>query len=92
MKIGDLKAYSNDAAFIKDDFASDRGGGKIAKEKLAVRAAAEETRYITEAEKEFFIKLFPESAEIIKRHTLFNRNGRIHSPNLDVGRIIDGKA
>lgn len=46
---------------------------------------------ITKKEKQFFIKMFPESEEQIRNHELFNRNGKINNPNIYKGSIVDGK-
>lgn len=46
---------------------------------------------ITGSERQFFIRMFPESEEQIKNHVLFNRNGKINTPNINKGSIVDGR-
>lgn len=46
---------------------------------------------ITKSERKFFMKLFPESSEQLEKHQIFNRSGRVDSPALSKGRIIDGR-
>ena len=46
---------------------------------------------ITQTERDFFIKMFPESSEQLSNHILFNRNGRIQNYALAKGTIVDGR-
>ncbi|MFN3305777.1 MAG: hypothetical protein ACK42Z_01180 [Candidatus Kapaibacteriota bacterium] len=46
---------------------------------------------ISQQEREYFIKKFPESAHKIENHILFNRNGKIQSYSYAKGLIIDAK-
>ncbi len=46
---------------------------------------------ITKAEREFFAKMFPESAQRIENHILFDRNGRLQSKDVAKGTIIDAR-
>lgn len=47
---------------------------------------------VSNKERDFFIKLFPESSEQLSRHVLFNRNGKLQQQPIMKGLIIDGKA
>ncbi len=47
---------------------------------------------VSHKERDFFIKLFPESSEQLSRHVLFNRNGQLQQQPISKGLIIDGKA
>ncbi|MGQ9819214.1 MAG: hypothetical protein ACUVQ1_04730 [Candidatus Kapaibacteriales bacterium] len=46
---------------------------------------------ITKQERYFFVKLFPESAQKLENHILFNRNGRLLNGSLPKGAIIDAR-
>lgn len=46
---------------------------------------------ISKSERQFFIKMFPENEEQIKNHVLFNKSGRINTPNINKGSIVDGR-
>ena len=46
---------------------------------------------ITNQERKFFVKMFPESEEQIKNHVLFNRNGKVQNTNVYKGSLVDGK-
>jgi hypothetical protein len=46
---------------------------------------------ISKSERQFFIKMFPDNAEQIMNHQLFNKNGRINTPNINKGSIVDGR-
>lgn len=35
--------------------------------------------------------MFPESSEQIEKHVIFNRNGKVTTPNLSKGSIVDGR-
>jgi len=48
-------------------------------------------KIITKQERKYFIKMFPESSAIIENHVLFNRNGKVTSPQISKGMIVDGK-
>ncbi|MDT7924047.1 MAG: hypothetical protein RRA60_04615 [Chlorobiota bacterium] len=44
------------------------------------------------AERELFIRLFPESAPYIARHVLFTREGRVQEPDIYKGLFVDVRA
>jgi len=46
---------------------------------------------ITKTERDFFINMFPENTEQLQKHILFNQNGKIHTPNISKGTIVDGR-
>lgn len=48
-------------------------------------------KVITKKEREFFVNMFPENAEQIQRHVLFNKSGRTSSPSIYKGTIVDGR-
>lgn len=48
-------------------------------------------KVITKQERKYFMNMFPESQEIIEKHVLFNRNAKIQSPEIQKGRLIDGR-
>lgn len=48
-------------------------------------------KILDQKEREFFIKMFPESSQKIENHVLFNRNGKVQSYSYAKGLIIDAK-
>jgi len=46
---------------------------------------------ISRQERDFFIKMFPESSQKIENHVLFNRNGKVQSYTYAKGMIVDAK-
>lgn len=52
---------------------------------------ADPENIVTKNERDFFIKLFPDNSDQISRHVLFNRNGRLQSPEINKGMIVDGR-
>lgn len=46
---------------------------------------------ITKTERDFFINMFPENTEQLRKHILFNQNGKVHTPNISKGTIVDGR-
>lgn len=48
-------------------------------------------KLITSQERRFFKKMFPESAQQIENHILFNRNGKVNTPAVTKGTIVDGR-
>ncbi|MGB9771288.1 MAG: hypothetical protein ACPLX7_04830 [Candidatus Kapaibacteriota bacterium] len=51
----------------------------------------DQNKIISQQEREFFIKMFPESSQKIENHILFNRNGKVQSYSYAKGLIIDAK-
>ncbi|MGE5479315.1 MAG: hypothetical protein ACM3U1_02700 [Chloroflexota bacterium] len=47
---------------------------------------------ISKPERDFFVKLFPESGERIQNHVIFNRNGRLQPAYAAKGVLLDGLA
>lgn len=48
-------------------------------------------KIINPEERDFFVKMFPDSSSQIEKHVLFNRNGRLQVTNISKGMIIDGR-
>lgn len=48
-------------------------------------------KIISQQEREFFVKMFPESSQKIENHILFNRNGKVQSYSYAKGLIIDAR-
>lgn len=46
---------------------------------------------LSDNEKQFFKKIFPESKESLDRHVVFNRNGRVQSKSFSLGTLLDAK-
>ena len=101
MNIAALNVYNNpmitkslDKPGIADSPIKTIGKTEISENESAKAAAGiseASSNLITGAERDFFIKMFPENSEQIKRHVVFNRNGRLQTPNIDKGSIIDGR-
>lgn len=51
----------------------------------------DQNKILDQQEREFFIKMFPESSQKIENHVLFNRNGKVQSYSYAKGLIIDAK-
>lgn len=51
----------------------------------------DQNKIISPQEREFFVKMFPESSQKIENHILFNRNGKVQSYSYAKGLIIDAK-
>lgn len=55
--------------------------------------ASSQDKILTQKERDFFIKMFPDNSEQIQNHVLFNRNGKIQNSNTySKGIIFDGLA
>lgn len=59
--------------------------------KVAENAAADSRSVVSRSERNFFIRMFPESAQQLENHVLFNRNGRVTTPAISKGMIVDGR-
>lgn len=46
---------------------------------------------LSDNEKNFFKKIFPESSESLDRHVVFNRNGKVQSKTFSLGTMLDAK-
>jgi hypothetical protein len=46
---------------------------------------------ISQKEREYFIKLFPENYNSLQKHIVFNRNGKLNTLTINKGVILDGK-
>ena len=46
---------------------------------------------LSQTERDFFVKIFPDNSSKIENHVLFNRKGRLQSVNIMKGTIIDGR-
>jgi hypothetical protein len=46
---------------------------------------------ISTSERNYFKKLFPENADQIEKHIVFNRNARVQTQSITKGLIFDGK-
>lgn len=65
------------------------------KQNSAVKAGEQSTTgdrsLVSRSERNFFIRMFPESAQQLENHVLFNRNGRVTTPAISKGMIVDGR-
>ena len=46
---------------------------------------------LSDNEKNFFKKMFPESTASLDRHVVFNRNGKVQSKAFSLGTLLDAK-
>ncbi|MEJ5287171.1 MAG: hypothetical protein CH6_1279 [Candidatus Kapaibacterium sp.] len=51
----------------------------------------DQNKILSPQEREFFVKMFPESSQKIENHVLFNRNGKVQSYSYAKGLIVDAK-
>jgi hypothetical protein len=65
--------------------------GNIIQERISSVSMSGHDKIISKNERDFFINLFPENSEQLQKHTLFNQNGRLQSPNINKGQIVDGR-
>jgi hypothetical protein len=59
--------------------------------KLASVELQNSDKIINSEERNFFVKMFPDSSAQIERHVLFNRNGRLQVSSFSKGIFVDGK-
>lgn len=91
--INPLRAYTK---YIEEKDYSDNNANnlpdiqkpKINKEELSLKNPNE---LLSSKEREFFVKLFPESSDQIEKHILFNKNGKLQSVPISKGMIVDGR-
>ncbi len=55
------------------------------------QSTIEHDKILSQTEREFFIKMFPESSEQIKNHVLFTNKGKLKTAAIHKGMIVDGK-
>lgn len=46
---------------------------------------------LTKKERTFFKQLFPENSDLIEKHVLFTRNGKLKTTEMSKGMIVDGR-
>jgi len=46
---------------------------------------------ITQKERDFFIKMFPDNQQQLEKHVIFNSSGRLQTHSYSKGIIIDGR-
>ena len=96
-----LRAYNDPTVMYQNDVKNDKnltgasasniGQLKETAVKLAAVDFNNSDKIINPEERNFFIKLFPDSSAQIERHVLFNRNGRLTQSNISKGIIVDGR-
>ena len=96
MNISAIRAYSEPIQKTENENLNQNGGlNKVNTsndESKANGNNSNRTRnLITQNEREFFIKLFPESSAQLERHELFNRNGKITASGISKGIYFDGR-
>ncbi len=98
MKVSSVESYINNV--YTQGLNTNRVNGGIAKAKQTEKTSETQTQQadsgktkdlISQQEREFFKSMFPESSEQIDKHVIFNRNGKVSTPNLSKGSIVDGR-
>ncbi len=91
MKISPTKPYEDkiikETAFTRNVNET----SEASKENTNVARNANENFILSKQERDYFIDMFPESSERLRSHKLFNNNGKVNSPNLYKGMIVDGR-
>lgn len=93
MKIDTFKAYS-DVLYPKVGTNKVSDGNSLPQKQNAELKTGKENNngsVLTQNERDFFIKMFPQNSEQIQNHVVFNRNGKLQSSNTSKGLIIDGR-
>jgi hypothetical protein len=93
MKVDTLKPYTNSvypnniANRVSDGYTypENRSSG------LSSSGEGNSSNILTQKERDFFVKMFPQNSEQIQNHVVFNRNGKLQSSNVSKGVIIDGR-
>ncbi len=98
MKVSSVESYINNV--YTQGLNTNRVNGGITKAKQTEKTSETQTQQadsgktkdlISQQEREFFKSMFPESSEQIDKHVIFNRNGKVSTPNLSKGSIVDGR-
>jgi hypothetical protein len=94
MSISAIRAYTNPAVNgAKDSKSVSRN--YESKDNAVARSLPEQANpqnsLITKKERDFFIRLFPENAEQLEKHVVFNRNGRLQTAGTSKGILVDGR-
>jgi hypothetical protein len=98
MKIPSINAYRD---MIYSDPVQPVGGGKdpleritdkdIPRKENGTAKLRSDGNLITQKERDFFIKMFPENQQQLEKHVVFNSNGRLQTHTYSKGIIIDGR-
>lgn len=91
MTVSTLNPYSKQALDFRGVSTEKSQSLKNNNSALNIGAQSKKNELISNDEKTFFVRLFPESAEKISRHTLFDNAGKSISANVRKGMIIDAK-
>jgi hypothetical protein len=63
----------------------------ITKKSGEINKNLDKVNIISESEKKYFQKLFPENSAQIENHVVFNRSGKISETNVNKGSLFDRK-
>jgi len=98
-----IRAYNPyiDNSRYTNDISTKQNAKAIEKKKTAELGDRVETKHttkgfntetsISQEEREFFKKLFPDSADLIQQHTLFTRNGKTQNVQVAKGVLLDSR-
>jgi hypothetical protein len=94
MSISAIRAYTNPAVNGAKDSKSVANKYQ-ARENSVDRSLSDKdsshNSLITKKERDFFIRMFPENAEQLEKHVVFNRNGRLQTAGTSKGILVDGR-
>lgn len=54
-------------------------------------SSVDPNKVITKKEREFFVNMFPQNAEQIQNHVLFNKSGKTSNAAIFKGTLVDGR-
>ncbi len=98
MKIPAINAYN--AQLTPRESTPADNGNNVARNKPVEQSSENRAKYetlkspenlLSQKERDFFVKIFPDNSSKIENHILFNRKGRLQSVNIMKGTIIDGR-
>jgi hypothetical protein len=95
MNVTAMKAYSDKSVELNENLGIERDRNQVKKQDIEQNkreTLKAKDNVITTKERDFFIDMFPDNTEQLKKHTLFNRNGKLMSTNVNKGTMLDGKA
>jgi len=91
MKISPTKPYEDEIIRETTLTRSVNEASEASQDKNNVARNANDNFILSKQERDYFIDMFPESSERLRSHKLFNNNGKVNSPNLYKGMIVDGR-
>ncbi|HAW08886.1 MAG TPA: hypothetical protein DCW42_06935 [Bacteroidetes bacterium] len=84
------KKIAQDGIEARQDAKKDATISKLNQSNISKLSNSQDELF-SQNERDYFVQLFPERKDLIERHIVFNRNGRVSQSNLSKGMILDGK-